>query len=114
MNRIKAIATLSLVLLFRSSAEGDAGFFEKTFAPLHRTLPEVPWRRKQEGGLRLDSAEGLLDGGENGPVIVPGSSEKSRLFQPLPCAWATRNAPHAARNYRFTDIHGEAIKDLLA
>jgi len=37
--------------------------------------------RKQEACLRMDSADGLLDGGENGPVIVPGSSEKNRLFQ---------------------------------
>ena len=37
--------------------------------------------RKQEAGLRLDSAEGLLDGGENGRSSSPDPPEKSRLFQ---------------------------------
>ncbi len=36
---------------------------------------------QQLSGLRLDTREAALKGGYSGPVIVPGSSEKSRLFQ---------------------------------
>ena len=36
---------------------------------------------KRKGGLRLDSREGLLAGGEDGPVLVPGDSAASLLFQ---------------------------------
>ena len=32
-----------------------------------------------DGGLRLDSKEGLLKGGKSGPAIVPGSPEKGWL-----------------------------------
>jgi uncharacterized membrane protein len=35
---------------------------------------------KVKGGLRLDSYEFLMQGGLNGPVIVPGQPEKSLLF----------------------------------
>jgi uncharacterized membrane protein/mono/diheme cytochrome c family protein len=35
---------------------------------------------KVKGGLRLDGKHMVLKGGENGPVIVPGSPEKSELF----------------------------------
>jgi Protein of unknown function (DUF1553)/Protein of unknown function (DUF1549)/Planctomycete cytochrome C len=33
------------------------------------------------GGLRLDSAAGVIKGGDSGPVIVPGNSAESRLIQ---------------------------------
>ncbi|MBX3747820.1 MAG: PSD1 domain-containing protein [Verrucomicrobiae bacterium] len=35
------------------------------------------------GGLRVDSLEGLLRGGETGPAIVPGDPERSSLWQAL-------------------------------
>jgi hypothetical protein len=37
----------------------------------------------QQNGLRLDSLKSLLAGSETGPVVVPGSSEKSRLMRRL-------------------------------
>ena len=37
----------------------------------------------QQNGLRLDSLEALLAGSETGKVVVPGSSEKSRLMRRL-------------------------------
>ncbi len=36
---------------------------------------------RASGGLRLDSARGLLTGGAGGPVVVPGRPEQSRLIQ---------------------------------
>src|SRR5690242_2500910 len=35
---------------------------------------------KQKGGLRLDDRTAALDGGNGGPVIVPGKSADSRLI----------------------------------
>ena len=61
----------------------------------------------QQNGLRLDSLQALLEGSETGKIIVPGSSEKSRLVRrllaldrpqmpyggpPLPRARSTRSA----------------------
>src|ERR1051325_3390805 len=34
---------------------------------------------RQRGGLRLDSLEAVLKGGEDGKVVVPGASKKSLL-----------------------------------
>ena len=39
--------------------------------------------KKQQGGLRLDSREAALKGGDNGPVIDLKSPEKSLLLQAL-------------------------------
>ncbi len=36
---------------------------------------------KSKGGLRVDSREALLKGGETGAAVIPPSSEKSLLFQ---------------------------------
>jgi WD40 repeat protein len=38
---------------------------------------------KRKGGLTLTSREGVLKGGENGAVLVPGNVEKSPLLQAL-------------------------------
>lgn len=37
----------------------------------------------EEGGLRIDSREALLKGGENGPAIVPGEPENSLLIHAI-------------------------------
>ena len=62
----------------------DFEFFEKRIRPVlvshcypcHSTSAE-----KIKGGLKLDSRTDLLKGGENGPVIVPGNAEASRLIE---------------------------------
>lgn len=60
-------------------------YFEKKIRPLlaehcqqcHST------QTKQRGGLTLDSRAAVLKGGDNGPAIVPGAPEKSRLIQAI-------------------------------
>src|SRR4030095_7285939 len=39
--------------------------------------------KKRKGGLWLDSRAGILEGGDSGPVLVPGHPEKSRLIEAL-------------------------------
>ena len=38
---------------------------------------------KLRGGLRLDSREAILQGGDSGPAVVPGKSEESLLIQAI-------------------------------
>ena len=65
---------------------GQAEFFESTIRPLladnchacHSARAGTPF-----GGLRLDSREGLLAGGDSGPAIVPGRPAESALVQRL-------------------------------
>src|SRR5688572_32804289 len=62
----------------------DAEFFESRIRPL---LVERCYEchsagaKKLKGGLRLDSREGALKGGETGPALVPGDPSKSRLIE---------------------------------
>ena len=64
----------------------QAEFFETAIRPLladnchacHSSRVDTPF-----GGLRLDSREGLLAGGDSGPVIVPGRPAESALVQRL-------------------------------
>jgi hypothetical protein len=61
-------------------------FFEKKIRPV---LVESCYEchsassKKLKGGLMLDTAEGLLKGGDSGPGIVPGNPKKSLLIQSI-------------------------------
>ena len=64
----------------------DAGiaFFEKKIRPIfvehcygcHSVQAKIP-----QGGLMLDSRDGVRKGGDHGPVIVPGEPDKSMLIK---------------------------------
>src|SRR2546423_795117 len=66
-----------------SSNEG-MDFFEKKIRTL---LAERCYEchsaesKKLKGGLRLDSRDGVLKGGDSGPVVLPGKPEKSLLIK---------------------------------
>src|SRR4051812_23827534 len=47
---------------------------------LARSCHECHGPDKQRSGLRLDSAAGLLQGGNAGPAVVPGQGAESRLI----------------------------------
>jgi len=56
-------------------------FFEKEVRPvLAEHCHKCHGEKKQKSGLRLDSREFVLKGGEVGPVVVPGKPESSRLI----------------------------------
>ena len=50
-------------------------------AIFHRHCVRCHGPREQSGGLRLDSYENVLRGGEEGPAIIPGDPDASLLFQ---------------------------------
>ena len=59
-------------------------FFESKVRPV---LAENCFRchgpKKQKGDLRLDSRAGMLEGGDQGPVVVPGHPEKSLFIKAI-------------------------------
>lgn len=76
---------LSVLLLASIAIKGRADKeFETSIRPL---LAESCHRchgpKKQQGGLRLDTREGAMKGGDSGPVIVPGKPAESRLLAVL-------------------------------
>src|SRR5262245_21352451 len=75
-----AVGSLLLVLL-APVARADQ-HFERHVRPLlieHCHACHGP--KKQMGGLRLDSRTAMLKGGDNGPALLPGDAERSRLVQ---------------------------------
>jgi hypothetical protein len=61
-----------------------AEFFEKSIRPvLAENCFNCHSDRKQKAGLRLDSRQAMLTGGETGPAIVPGHPEQSLLLKAL-------------------------------
>ncbi|HMF19220.1 MAG TPA: DUF1549 domain-containing protein, partial [Gemmataceae bacterium] len=61
-------------------------FFESKIRPMlaeHCFRCHSSTAKRLKGGLLLDSREGILKGGESGPVIVAGKPEKSRLIQAI-------------------------------
>ncbi|HEY1786208.1 MAG TPA: DUF1549 domain-containing protein, partial [Pirellulales bacterium] len=61
-------------------ANEDLRFFETDVRPvLVEHCHKCHGPKKQEAGLRLDSQEAALKGGDNGPVIVPGKPDESLL-----------------------------------
>src|SRR5438067_12002013 len=65
---------------------GALEFFENRIRPVlveHCYECHSATARKVEGGLRVDSREGLLKGGDSGPALVPGDPAKSLLLRAL-------------------------------
>ena len=55
-------------------------FFEQSVRPLlAQNCYACHGEKKQKGGLRLDSIEAILKGGESGPALVPGKPDESLL-----------------------------------
>ncbi len=81
---LATIVTLSVVSLGSKAVFAQADgieFFESNVRPALAThCISCHGPKAQKGGLRLDSREALLRGGESGPVIVEGDPESSLLI----------------------------------
>ena len=80
----RPVARLSFVamLLAAGISPADPGeeFFEKAVRPvLVGRCVGCHGPKAKKGGLRLDTREGVLAGGDGGPVVVPGKPAESRL-----------------------------------
>src|SRR5262245_53112673 len=78
-------AALVLAPWLSAGAGEDAGgeeFFERKVRPvLAGTCVKCHGAKKASGGLRLDSREAMLKGGDSGPAVVPGDADGSLLVQ---------------------------------
>ena len=71
---------------FASFSQSDLSFFEKKIRPLLVERCHTCHSKKAdtiEAGLRLDSRQAMIAGGETGPAIVPGNPEKSLLIESI-------------------------------
>jgi len=85
MPKLPPILPTALWLASAPFAGADAGadFFEKKVRPVlvERCYECHSAEHKIKGGLRLDSREGWLKGGDSGPAAHPGAPEKSILVE---------------------------------
>ena len=80
------VATLLIVAVAPAFAGDDLRTFRETIEPVlvrecyrcHSAKAE-----KLKGGLRLDSRDAMLRGGDTGPAVVPGKSGESLLIQAI-------------------------------
>lgn len=87
----RAVVTLCLLCLpFASksiAADGDRAkieFFEKEIRPLLvAKCYECHSEKESNGGLRLDSRDFVIKGGDTGPAISPGEPDKSLLIEAI-------------------------------
>jgi len=79
------LAVVTICVLFITPiccADSDNEFFEGRVRPvLVRHCLECHGAKKQEGGLRLDSRNGWMRGGDRGTAIIAGQSKKSLLME---------------------------------
>ncbi|MHC5539905.1 DUF1549 domain-containing protein, partial [Singulisphaera rosea] len=80
-----SVATLLVGPVVNADSTGESEvFFETKIRPvLAETCFPCHGGKKVGGGLRVDSREGLLNGGDEGPAIVPGQPGESVLLQAI-------------------------------
>jgi len=111
MRRLVLAAFLSATALdgVGLRAEQDADLFEKTVRPLlvDRCIEcHSEESGKRKGNLVVDTAEGLLRGGDNGPAVVPGQVEKSLLLKAVRYADPDLKMPPKSANRLTRDQVG--------
>ncbi len=102
---------LSLWVVETSSLQADdrEAFFESKIRPvLLGTCFRCHGDGKTSGSFRVDSREGLLQGGDSGPAIVPGKPEDSLLIRAIQRQNGIAAMPpekkHALRPDQITDM----------
>ena len=69
-----------LLVVCRLWADAKTDFFESKIRPVLATHCFECHGHKDKGGLKLDSREAILQGGDSGPAIVLGKPQKSLLM----------------------------------
>ncbi len=83
---LEAVCTLTLqpTLSTNDVSAEDAKFFREEVLPvLKESCYRCHGEKQQKSGLRLDSRDAVLKGGQNGPAIVPKKPDESLLMKVL-------------------------------
>jgi mono/diheme cytochrome c family protein len=76
------VAACILLIAPNCRAESDDDFFEARVRPvLVKHCQDCHGAKKQEGGLRLDSRDAWMRGGDRGAAIIAGEADKSLLIK---------------------------------
>ena len=107
---------VGLLVLFAWEVRGqDTDWFESKVRPL---LAEKCWgchgNEKQWGGLRLDSKEGLLKGGESGPVFDRNDFSKSAILRRVLAESVDERMPPPDSKKELSPIEKDVIREWIA
>ena len=115
MDRSFPIALAAALAALASPALADdrasAEFFEARVRPiLVEKCQGCHGPTKQKGGLRLDSREALMRGGESGPAVSPGEPQSSLLVEAVGDAGDTQMPPKGKLKPAEIDAVREWVK----
>ena len=85
--RLRAVRTLAATATILLLARVAAADFSRIEPLLQEHCVECHETREPEGGLALDSREGILKGGESGPALTPGKGAESLLVKAIEGNW---------------------------
>ncbi len=77
---IPTVTTLAFAASLASAAAREIDFNKHVKPILEAACVSCHNEKKAKGELLLDTWEGLMSGGENGPCVVPGKPEQSTLY----------------------------------
>jgi hypothetical protein len=86
----------------------SAEFFETRVRPVLVANCEECHTDEEKGGLRVDSRDALLKGGESGPAIVPGKPDESLLINAVRHAQGAPIMPKGRAQLKGDDIEALA------
>ncbi len=109
----------SLVLLEATpptrAEEANIEFFETRIRPLlAEHCYDCHGEKKQKGGLRLDSRESTLKGGDSGTAVIPGKVEDSLLIKAIRYTDKDLQMPPPAKDGTSRQLPAESIANLEA
>ena len=100
------IALAAFGLPASAGAQSPTDFFETRVRPVLADNCYACHARLQSGGLRVDSREALLEGGDSGPAIVPGDADGSLLVRAVRHEVEGREMPRYADPLGARDVEG--------
>ena len=87
-----------------AAQNASADFFESRIRPILAANCFDCHTTDKKGGLRLDSREALLQGGESGPAIAPGKPDESLLIQAVKQIAGAPKMPYGRPKLKAEDI----------
>ena len=95
---------LGLFCAIPVSAQERVDYVKHVKPILTRHCAECHNDKQQKGGLRLDTAAALLQGGDSGSAVVPGQAGKSLLIEVLGTA-----SPYPRMPYKRSPLSDKEI-----
>jgi hypothetical protein len=80
LGRASSVAALSPGVVAQPPAAPPPSFAKDVTPILDRWCISCHGEKEAQAGLRLDSYEAILKGGDDGPVVVPGDADGSQLL----------------------------------